>query len=202
MFFNWLCIIFGFVSILYSLLYLARKSNATVVGLGIATGFLLLAFGNLDKFQSINAVGFEATIKESLAETDSSVSRLERSVEPLITGAILKETMADSAVSKRLTQLTEAYFDLEIVDSDVEREIRPLIVAESRKRVQRLQEKYSEIVDTVLTQRSSDNVINLNQLIVSLPDSCRTIPEVQELKAFYIRHKLPLDGGPVSLLLK
>lgn len=201
MFFNWLCIVLGFATILYSFLYLARKSNIAMVGLGIATGFLLLAFGNLDKFKSINAVGFEATLHEALATTDSSISRLEQSVEPLISESILSEKKS-VAGSARFVKLVNAYFDLEFVDPEVEEHIRPLIIEESRRRVHSLQKKYALSRDSVGTQRNGQQVFDLNTVIASLPDSIRNKPEVQDINAFYVRHNLPLDGGVVAFILE
>lgn len=205
MLFNMLCITLGFLTLLYSLLYLARVSKPAITALGLAAGFLLLAFGNLHKFQSINAVGFEATLKESLSVRDSSISALEETVAPLLAKAILEErarSYTNPNITKRYFKLTQAYLDLGIVDAEVEKSLRPLIIKVSREKIIALAQKVGSSDTSLVTPPDSlwespaqFELLNLHEVIKSLPVKARKSDAVEELISFYKLHNLPLEGA-------
>lgn len=194
---NSLSILLGFVTIGYSLLVLSRQKKSGPMGLGIGAGFLLLVFGNLDKFESFKGPGFEANMKQQLEQSKKRVTQLENAITPLYQNALVNATQRDSSgdASQKFEKLTQEYLKLEVADSSIDVMIKPQLVKESQRRLEQIVKSNPDARE-LLTQYRGE-VVDIEKVIATLPKEKRNSEEVKSLREFYKKHRLPMRGGRI-----
>jgi hypothetical protein len=126
--FKWLKSISSFLIIVVPSLYFGYKNQTIQMGISLVMGAIAASFINIDKFSSFKGGGFEAELKKSVNDINTTVGGIIEIIKPLII-ATTNLLIADSTIGgmstntkhELLIKLNDLINSLEINDIEIER---------------------------------------------------------------------------------